>query len=179
MKHANSEYYSSFHIRSTLEIRLCPDTWRSIQHISIVRNCSYSWVVRYALFRFIKRRNCCQYFALLKGNEAYHDLALKRRDNKSSKHRHHLCLYGEDELLIRLTAAQLRCSMTHLVRLSLEMYLFAMLRACLGFHRSFFGRSFWFWLGIKVFIGVEFPTCQIQTKQFIFTRYRRGLYFIT
>lgn len=38
-------------------------------------------------------------------------------------HRHILCLYGEDEKLIRLAAMELGLTMTAFVRLALELYL--------------------------------------------------------
>jgi len=42
-------------IDNVLEIRLPALTWNKIKWIAACKNCSCSWVVRYAVFRMIKR----------------------------------------------------------------------------------------------------------------------------
>ncbi len=154
-------------IKSVLEIRLCEDIWNRVQGASALTGKSYSWVVRYAVFRLIRRARLRDYIGYA-GNPAFcdshgklfrpHPLNRKvwaRRSESGIKHRHRLCLYGEDELFIRLAAARLGCTMTHLVRLALEKYLAIFIDAWV---HSRSGIVFFYWLGIKIFKGVEFHT---------------------
>ncbi len=167
-------------VHSVLEIRIPYDIWDKIRLISWTKQRSKSWVVRYTLFRLIKRKSPSQFIGYA-GNPRFgggtvNRLAWQRRVNCRLKHRHRLCLYGEDETLVRLTAASLGCTITHLVRLALETYLHQLFvslrkpwsRACWGF---------WYWLGIKHCSDVEFPTRGPTKTHFNFTRFRRTEYF--
>jgi len=171
-----------------LEIRLCTDTWEKIKIIAQARNKSYSWVVRYALFRLIKRKNAHEYCrsvaqSLRLKNDAdvssfeyrfnqIYKKVLKRHNSKVSKHRHRLCLYGADEQFIRLTAALLGCTMTHLVRVALEKHLDSLVVATKsGLPLSVYREAAWYWLGIKLHYGVEFPTISTSTMHYNLQRY--------
>ena len=177
-------------VDSILEIRLCSDTWEKIKRVAMVREKSYSWVVRYALFRLIKRKNAQQYTISLMNRlhsmnnsgesnvEHINKKVRDRRNNNVPKHRHRLCLYGEDELFIRLTASSLRCTMTHLIRFALEKYLDSLMETSLskvGFGR--FHLAVWQWLGIKIHYGVELPTISIDKVYFTFQRYQKCDYW--
>lgn len=184
---------SPVHVDSIIEVRLCGDTWEKVQKVSYIKNSSYSWVVRYAVFRLIRRRRpevfmkgrseLSDGFDFFPASEKFrllNDRALRRRKGSSAKHRHKLCLYGEDELLIRLVAIKVMCSMTHLVRLALEWYLDSLLNSALkrryGRER-FFHEAFWYWLGIKVQQAVEFPSLSLTSVKFNFKRYEKYDYF--
>jgi len=153
----------TFCIDSILEIRLNAETWKRITRIAKIKKKSYSWVVRYAVFRLINRKNPVKYiqgWTSVDRHRKFKELneiiknGAKRDESTSKMHRHKLCLYGDDELFIRLSAAMLHCTMTHLVRLAMEWNLSELERRTFGksgrFHRSSF-----FWLGIKLFQAVE------------------------
>jgi len=175
-------------IDSVLEIRLCPETWNKIKWIAAMRNRSYSWVVRYALFRTIKRK---RFHDFIQGTgptklaEKFYQInkdTRRRKKESGEKHRHKLCLYGEDELYIRITAAQMGCTMTHLVRLALEYRLNEMLLKTsflsrIGRPRGRFSKATWYWLGIKNFAGREFPNCTTYSKYFQFISYPKSEYW--
>ncbi len=179
------------HVESILEIRLCPDTWEKVRQIARIKKVSYSWVVRYSLFRLIKRNRPSQYlyfsggfpFEILSRELKWLKLKSKvekRRTGSNLKHRHRLCLYGEDELYIRLVAAQLRCTMTHLVRLALERFLDSILNSL---HRQVGSKgmvatdAFWYWLGIKLMQAVELPSLCMRELKFKFLRFKRTDYY--
>ncbi len=181
------------HVNSVLEIRICRDMWENIATVAKVRGVSYSWVVRYALFRLIRRKNPLRfigqvgnpqkiifYWGKIRSIRSLNNKAWKRRVNSSLKHRHRLCLYGEDELYIRLTAVSLECSMTHLVRLALEMYLprlLSLVGRSAGLWKSMMSQVFFYWLGIKVNAGVEFHASSAMEKQWSFERYMKFEYY--
>ncbi len=172
---------------SILEIRLCSDTWEKIEKVAWARMRSRSWVVRYALFRLIKRKG----FSYSLGNPnrfsggrnpfyEINEKAWARRYQSNLKHRHRLCLYGEDELFIRLAAVSLGCSITHLVRVALEKYLDTMhvtRRRAFGISGIRATAVFWFWLGIKMFAAVELPIKSTRIKCFHFIPFQKRDYF--
>ena len=168
-----------------LEIRLCQDTWKKIRQVATVRNETYSRVVRYAVFRLIRRRNLRKYLGLDSGSETallkYNALTEKakgRRENFRIKHRHILCLYGDDEIMIRLAATQLRCTMTHLVRLALEYRLDEMLatKLCQGKSPWFLEWS-WHFLGSKLYSSVELKKACADENFFKHIPFQKGDYW--
>jgi hypothetical protein len=121
-----------------LEIKLDYKTWERVVKIAGKRKVSYSWVVRYVLFRLIK----------CKSNNIPDII---RNTSMEKIHRHKMCLYGKDELLIRMTAALWGCSMTRLVQIALIRNLWRLECETEGkFHRISF-----YWLGIKMYNGVK------------------------
>ena len=151
-------------IDSILEIRLHDETWGKIVRIANIKHKSFSWVVRYAVFRLIKRKDHVKYIQGWESEDRHEkfrnlsELARVKRvpttGSHGSMHRHKLCLYGEDELLIRLCAARLSCTMSHLVRLALEWNLDNLGKSICNKLGRFHHLSF-FWLGIKLFRDVE------------------------
>jgi len=173
-------------IESILEIRLNEKTWNEITKVAKVKKKSYSWIVRYTVFRLINRKDPVKYIQgwdsnirqikFFKLNEKIKKDNLAISETCSEMHRHKLCLYGEDELLIRLCAAMLNCSMTHLVRLALEWYLSELGRVMPGkpgqFHQSAF-----YWLGIKLFKAVDLHSFNVSDKQLKLIRYEMSDYW--
>ncbi|MES0489707.1 MAG: hypothetical protein ABUK01_06940 [Leptospirales bacterium] len=164
-----------------LEIRLKPEIWERIVGIAEMKKRSYSWVVRYCLFRFIKRKDPRKHigyctFLFKKGKfEKVHELA-KQYPGLDDLHRHKLCLYGEDELFIRITAALMCCTMTHLVRMALEWNIdeleketyIRLSRFRKGFHANAF-----YWMGIKLYEDVVLPTMGCKHKDFRLERFHQ------
>ncbi len=179
-------------VDAVLEIRICSDVWNQVRQVALLRGKTYSWVVRYTVFRLFKRQ-CPQRYIGYLGNPRFqifhrtvphfakiNSEAWERRSMNSDKHRHRLCLYGEDELFIRVVAANLRCSITHLVRVALLKYLSSMLYLKGGVRNlraRLMQEAFLFWLGIKMHAGVEFPTRATEKRHFNFKRFHRADYY--
>ena len=166
-------------IDHVLEIRLSYLTWNKIKYVAMCKNRSYSWVVRYGVFRMIKRSVQFHPDAEVVGVRSkkvarLHELVRGERVDSVKKHRHRLCLYGQDELFIRLSAAKLGCTMSHLVRLALALYLddlvnkFPTFRPSKDRHGRFSAPA-WRCLGIKVFHGVRFHTMRPKQRFLVST----------
>jgi len=174
-------------VDNILEIRLPYLTWNKIKWVAACKNRSYSWVVRYAIFRMIKRNMQVPSGDEILGTRSkkisrLNELVLGERVDSKKKHRHRLCLYGQDELFIRMSAAKLGCTMTHLVRLALALYLDELVSKFPPFRpskdrRGRFSGPAWKCLGIKVFHGVKFPTMGPRLQHFEFTYYKSADYW--
>jgi len=175
-----SEYFNNgVSIDNILEIRLCKKTWDKIEVVSKRSGKSFSWVVRYALFRLIKRKSLQT--RLNKGafGDKFRSLDKVARGKKrvsKEQHRHKLCLYGSDEYFIRATSAFLNVSMTHLVRIALEWHLDTLLERFTrlprrGNAKKRFFRLAWYWLGIKRYNDVELPIQLTQKFSVTLIRY--------
>ena len=187
----NNQIYRkhSEHIANVLEIRLCFDTWKKVKKVSIARKCSYSWVVRYTLFRLIKRKDLNKYVISIQNTEnlfrferisGINDNTTGQLKQGALKHRHKLCLYGDDELYIRLCAARLGCTMTHLVRFCLHKYLDTLMNATIAHGKSNLGRfkdAAWYWLGIKIHYDVEFHSLETSKAYYNFNRFQKLEYW--
>ncbi|MES0489007.1 MAG: hypothetical protein ABUK01_03385 [Leptospirales bacterium] len=149
-----------------LEIHLNQETWEKIVRIADLKKKSYSWVVRYCVFRLLKRQmgeGFGQQGCSGRAGEKFEELSERAKqhiyagNNKvEDLHRHKLCLYGRDEFFIRLTSGRLNFTMSHLVRLALEWNLDELERLSLG-RVSRFHRLAFYWLGIKLYRDVDLP----------------------
>jgi len=188
MKNKNVYNKLKIQVDNILEIRLSFGTWNRIRWVAGNTRRSYSWVVRYAIFRMIKRQDLLNFASgqfsekRIQKMEKLNELVHADRIDSKKKHRHRLCLYGKDELFIRLSAARLQCTMTHLVRLALACYLdelfrkFPVFKPAKGLNGQF-SRAAWRCLGIKVFKGVKFPTIRPSDLHFEFISYKSGDYW--
>lgn len=154
---------SGVHPSHVLEIRLDRATWSRVVAAAQARGVTYSWVVRYCLFRFIKR--------------SQPELYLGRRGafggpSGGALHRHRLCLYGSDELYIRQTAGLFNWTMTKLVRIALERNL-GRLEGSMGR----FSRASFYWLGIKIFADREFPFSSTKHTTLRYIRFPTSEYW--
>ena len=175
MYNRNKRYWNiPVHPDSILEIRLKPVIWAKVVSVARVNRTTYSWVVRYCLFRLIKRKDPRRNV----GDMIYRcnspkfklmDMRAGEHLNFDNLHRHKLCLYGEDEFFIRMSAALMHCTMTHLVRLALEWYLDELERQSLNRSSRFYKFAF-YWLGIKLYGGVVLPTYRPENKDFCLER---------
>ncbi len=148
-----------------LDIRLCRKTWQKILYIAAKKKCSYSHVVRYCVFRLIRRND---FTGISKRSKRYYhslERLARKKQTATQFHRHRLCLYGDDELFIRMVAARTGCTMTHLVRLALEWHLENLKR--IGIERGGFHALAFYWLGIKIHMGVDFHTHGSGTRLFL------------
>jgi len=166
-----------------LEVRLNHETWEKVVRIAEMKKKSYSWIVRYCVFRLIKRADAKAYILNWKSGKRRIELKLLEERVKKgcgdNLHRHKLCLYGNDELLIRMTAGLLHYSMSHLVRLALEWNLDELERISNAksgrFHRLAF-----YSLGIKLYEdvkGINFPTQDTPDLQYRLIRFHQTDYW--
>lgn len=168
-----------------LEIRLPIELWRRIKGAAKLHGVSYSWVVRFCLFRLIMRPSPLTYLGQdmawrrLKGIDSkfyFRNLRAVAQKSAGAFHRHRLCLYGEDELYIRMVSAMLGVSMTHLTRLALECNLERLERASYRRPTRFFQASL-YWLGIKRRKDVDFHTRPMQKAAIALSRYPKSSYW--
>jgi len=112
----------SVKITNVWEVRLASRHWHRIQHFAALRRRTYSTITRYCVLR-LARKCSLHWTPRLKAANATvrKDLVPAR-----STHRHMLCLYGEDEKLIRVAAMDLGLTVAGFIRLALELYLDAL-----------------------------------------------------
>jgi hypothetical protein len=106
-------------ITNLLEIRLAASQWWRIVELSRRRRRTYSTITRYCVLRLARKCSLRWTPRMQKAR------ARAKEELKSipAQHRHMLCLYGEDEKLIRLAALDLGLTLTAFVRLALALYL--------------------------------------------------------
>ncbi|MES0489215.1 MAG: hypothetical protein ABUK01_04435 [Leptospirales bacterium] len=187
MVNRNSEplYRLGVHVDHFLEIRVNANAWEKVVRISEAKKTSYSWVVRYCVFRLIKRKDPFMFITNCVLKSGKHDKwkkyqSLNRRVKLQSSeehlHRHKLCLYGSDEMFIRMTAGLMHWTMSRLVRLALEWYLDELVRG-LSENSSQFHRLAFYWLGIKLYGGVELPTSPPEYVRLQLDRFHESEYW--
>jgi len=169
------------HPDNILEVRLTPDVWAKIVRIAGMKKTTYSWVVRYCVFRLIKRKDPRRNVGdvIFRNNSTKFnrmDSLARGHIASESFHRHKLCLYEEDEFFIRMTAALMHCTMTHLVRLALEWYLDHLDRFSYG-RPSRFNKLAFYWLGIKLYGGVALPIFRPENKDLCLIRIEENEYW--
>jgi len=102
-----------------LEIRLAPKQWNRIKIAAWKRNRTYSTITRYCVLKLARKCTLRWSTRLLEATEGVQNgLALAQ-----NMHRHMMCLYGQDEKMIRLAALELGLTLTALVRLAIKLYL--------------------------------------------------------
>lgn len=106
-------------INDVWEVRLPPRIWRLIKQVARVRGSTFTAVTRYCLFRLVE----CETLRMRR-----HFARCLRSVQSESRvaedlHRHMVCFYGEDILLVKLAAMRLNISVTGLIRLALGLWL--------------------------------------------------------
>ena len=103
-------------IQNTWEVILDLETWDKIKNVRKQTRSTYSWVVRACVFRL-----------LYKFRQPVFRRAMENHSpqiaNRTTGHRFQLCLYGDDEKILRLAAFELGSSVSALIRLALDLYL--------------------------------------------------------
>lgn len=106
-------------IASLWEVNLERGLWERVRKAAEYRQCTYSWITRYCVFRLARKKNVRMTTAM-----EFHSCGIKRQQKKCKNyHRHILCLYGDDEMLLRLTAMKLGVTVSQLIRLALYWFL--------------------------------------------------------
>src|SRR5262249_21209778 len=106
-------------IARLLEVRLAPKHWNRLKLEAWRRRRTYSTITRYCALRLARK---CSLRWTLKLRQATAGVAYGLQIAQDM-HRHMMCLYGDDEKLIRLAAMELDLTMTAFVRLAIELYL--------------------------------------------------------
>src|SRR5688572_11967692 len=106
-------------ITHLLEIRLAPIHWNRIKYTAWARSRTYSTITRYCVLRLARKCSLRWTEPLRRATVGVQDGIAVARE----MHRHMMCLYGDDEKIIRLAAIELGLTITALVRLALELYL--------------------------------------------------------
>jgi len=108
-------------IASLWEVRLELDLWKRVVRVAREHKCSYSWITRYCVFKLVRREVLN---TELVSPENSKSIAMEIHSNKNTPlHRHILCLYGDDEKLLRIAAMQLGLTVSRMIRLALQQYL--------------------------------------------------------
>lgn len=167
------------HHSHVLEVRVRMERWVLIKKAARAKKCTYSWIVRYCVYRLIKRRDPVQYVQKLleqSGSPTLTEDNLNNRLNDIELHRHRLCLYGNDELYIRMVASMLGFSMTHLIRIAIEKFL-GYLFQIKNNHLSKFSNAALYWLGIKHYKKALIPQHQSSGSGIKFIRFHHSDYW--
>lgn len=106
-------------IANLLEVRLAPRHWNRIKIAAWQRRRTYSTITRYCVLKLARKTTLRWTPQLREATGAVREGISIARD----MHRHVMCLYGEDEKLIRLAAMDLGLTMSAFIRLAIELYL--------------------------------------------------------
>ena len=130
-------------ISNLWEVQLSRKLWQSLAGMAKLRRTSYSTITRYCVFRLVEQQN-------LRTLPLYTSVLNQIREEMRetpTKHRHMVCLYGDDEVLIRIAAMRLGITVSALIRLALWLYL---PRIAMEKHSpKSVGDDTLFWRGIK------------------------------
>jgi hypothetical protein len=121
MKCRKQKRYINQEIASLWEVNVEEKLWRRIVEAANVKGgrCTFSWITRYCVFRLMRKKNLRMRQAM-----KIHSERIKTRQKSAEKHhRHILCLYGDDEKLLRLAAMQLGITVSQFIRLALVWFL--------------------------------------------------------
>ena len=119
MKCAKQFRFHRLPISNLWEVYLDGDLWERIKRVSARRNCSYSWITRYCAFRVARKKVVKFPRAMEKLSREVKEHYRKTPMATSGMHRHMMCLYGEDEKLLKVAAMELGMTVSHLIRVAL------------------------------------------------------------
>ncbi|HRP70679.1 MAG TPA: hypothetical protein PLY93_14225 [Turneriella sp.] len=109
----------SVKITNIIEVHLPQQQWERIITLAVARKKTFSTMTRYCVLRLVRKVNLRWTPVLIKA----HGKAKREMQMGDSVHRHVMCLYGEDEMLIRLAVMRLSITMSAFIRLALELFL--------------------------------------------------------
>ncbi|HRP68953.1 MAG TPA: hypothetical protein PLY93_05420 [Turneriella sp.] len=106
-------------IANLIEVHLSVKQWARIVEIAAHRGKTFSLITRYCVLRLARKENLRWTPIAMRA----HTKMKKEKQLVNEFHRHVVCLYGEDEMLIRLAALRLKITMSAFIRLSLQLFL--------------------------------------------------------
>jgi len=129
-------------IKNIWDVHLDVHIWENVKYAAEIHSRSFSWIVRYCVFQLVLKKN----IRWTSKMSILHENIKKNMPKKT--HRHQLCLYGNDEILLRNTAMQLRISVSQLIRIALCMFLDRVLKKKVS-------KENLFWYGIKIIYEIK------------------------
>ncbi|MDH5717053.1 MAG: hypothetical protein OEZ22_05390 [Spirochaetia bacterium] len=142
MKCNKQPHWAKEEIKNVWDVHLNVHVWENIIIAAEIHSRSFSWIVRYCVFQLLLKKN----IRWTNNLKIIHENIKKNISEKT--HRHQLCLYGQDELLLRNTAIQLRISVSQLIRISIAMFLDRLLKKKVS-------KENFFWYGIKIIFEIN------------------------
>jgi hypothetical protein len=109
-------------IANLIEVHLPAQQWRAIVQLARKRGWTFSMMSRFCVLRLAGKTRL-EWTTRLR--EAHDEAKLRISIARAAGevHRHLMCLYGDDEKLIRVAAMDLGITLSAFVRLALELYL--------------------------------------------------------
>ncbi|MDH5717455.1 MAG: hypothetical protein OEZ22_07425 [Spirochaetia bacterium] len=163
MKCRKQPLWAKAKINNVWEVRIDLLTWEKIIYTAKKRKKTYSWIVRYCVFSLLKVKN-------LRWTKRMQNLNQELKYNlKEKKHRHMLCLYGQDEILLRNSALILGVSVSKMIRLAIAVYIDRVLNGMTS-------NSNLFWQGIKIYSKIKyFRSMRENYIAMVFHNYKKFL----
>ncbi len=130
-------------VKDIWEVLISIQLWKKIRELAQKRNCTFTTITRYCAFRLAEKQK-------LRWNHFFrnaHDNALLEHRKIRHHHRHMVCLYGEDVLLLRMAALRLGLTVSAFLRLALHIYLPKLAAKSHG--KKQISATELFWRGIK------------------------------
>ncbi|MDH5717133.1 MAG: hypothetical protein OEZ22_05800 [Spirochaetia bacterium] len=142
MKCRKQPHWVKTEIKNIWEVHLDKSIWKKVKLAAKIHNKTYSWIVRYCVFKLANKKS-------LQWTNELLNINYKLKMNEiQTKHRHMLCLYGDDEILLRNSALILGISISKLIRISIILYLEK-------FFQNKVNKKELFWYGIKLFSKIK------------------------
>ena len=133
----NNQYNRKVIITHIWEVKINRDLWTRINCVAKSQKVTCSWITRYCIFRLARKGKIAWKKPVTRlYNKIYHEKYDK------DIHRHLVCLYGEDEQIIRMTAMSLGITVSALIRIALHWFLRKL-------ERNLVNQLQLFWFGIK------------------------------
>jgi len=142
MKCKKQLHWAKIEIKNVWEVHLDSSIWEKIVLAAEIHSKTYSWIVRYCVFQLTNQKKIIWTKRIMKIHDNYKNSEFK------NKHRHMLCLYGDDEVLLRNSALILGISVSQLIRISIALYLSRLLKKQVS-------KEDLFWYGIKLFSSIS------------------------
>ncbi|MDH5721059.1 MAG: hypothetical protein OEZ13_10685 [Spirochaetia bacterium] len=142
MKCNKQPHWAKEEIKNIWNVHLDVYLWENVKLAAQMHSKSFSWIVRYCVFQVTLKKN-------IRWTNKMNILHKSIKKNASKiTHRHQLCLYGCDEILLRNAAIQLKISVSQLIRISLCMFLDRLLKKKVS-------KENLFWYGIKIIYEIK------------------------
>jgi hypothetical protein len=109
-------------IANLLEVHLAAEQWRGIVRLARSRGWTFSMMTRFCVLRLAAKTRI-EWTGRLREAHKQAQLRISIARAEGAVHRHLMCLYGNDEKLIRVAAMDLGITLSAFVRLAVELYL--------------------------------------------------------
>lgn len=156
MRCIKQKKYCRLPIDNVWEVHLDQGVWSRIVDVAAYYRCSFSWITRYCVFCLVREENIIEGEALKIHSENIKTIYKKR----TNCHRHLMCLYGDDEMLLRITAMRLNITVSHLIRIAIHCLLPKIEHKKVAWDEIFF-------YGLKICRHINFKRTNLHKMPFI------------